>query len=676
MRVCSTCHRLVPHDARLCPQDGAAVETVQLLPPGTKVGAYVIVKPLGEGGMGHVFEATHEVLGRRSAIKFLHAELATDPQLVARFLQEAKAVNLINHDHIVNVYDFSDGSDGAVYFVMEYLEGETLQDYMARRQQLEPEDFFELFDQILEALAAAHAKKVVHRDLKPANVFLVERHTGSPFVKLLDFGVAKLTAEGSAQGMTAAGALIGTPHYMSPEQFEGKPADVRADVFAAGIMMFEAITGKRPFDGRDLSELAVAILRQPAPLIPQLRPGLALGSELDAIVGRCLAKKPADRYASAAEVRAALAAIRPRGEADAPAPARPVSSPSPARRRRPLVWAIAAVAVVAAAGGVLAATLGGSSEPGESEVATADAGPSTPRAMWRAGDRRGAVDAARGALAAALASSERRERAAALDAIALVAHPALAPLLYDGLAGGPDTRVESARILAELALPEAAARIREALSGASDRTRVDLALALLACGDRDGVAILEGALRDSPGDRLRAAIALAELDGRAEAVAVIEEVFANSPEGRSRWREAARVLLGLGNDRARKALVGELSHRDRERSVPAAAILAAADVEEGRGFLERLLAGEDREARSLAALALARVGAGAAASSIDEGLASGSAAARARALAVAARLQTVEKADVIADAADEENITVRLTASAALVALAPRMGIR
>jgi HEAT repeat protein len=332
--------------------------------------------------------------------------------------------------------------------------------------------------------------------------------------------------------------------------------------------------------------------------------------------------------------------------------------------------------VLAAAGGVLAATLGGSSEPGDGVLAAADAGPSTPAAMWRAGDRRGAVAAARGALAAALASSERRERAAALDAIALVAHPALAPLLYDGLAGGPDTRVESARILAELALPEAAARIREALSAASDRTRVDLALALLACGDRDGVAILEGALRDSPGDRLRAAIALAELDGRVEAVAVVEEVFANSPEGRSRWREAARVLLGLDSDRARKALIGELSHRDRERSVPAAAILAAADVEEGRGFLERLLASDDRESRSLAALALSRAGAGAAASAIDDGLASGRAAARARALAVAARLQTVEKADVIADAADEEDITVRLTASAALVALAPRMGIR
>src|SRR5258706_14709055 len=175
MRICSRCKLLLGSDARRCPTDGAAFETVDRLPSGARIGAYQIEKLLGEGGMGFVYEATHEVLRRRTAIKFLRPELAGHAQVVTGFLQEAKAVNVIDHPNIINVYDYGDGADGSVYFVMEFLDGETLDDLMRQRRPIAPALLLHVFEQVLKALAAAQAKKIVHRELKPATVYVKPR---------------------------------------------------------------------------------------------------------------------------------------------------------------------------------------------------------------------------------------------------------------------------------------------------------------------------------------------------------------------------------------------------------------------------------------------------------------------------------------------------------------------
>ena len=206
MRVCIQCKSLLRHEARTCPRDGATAEEVEALPQGTKLASYKIERMLGEGGMGFVYEATHEVLGRRTAIKLLRPEFANEAQIVTRFLNEAKAVNLIDHQNIINVYDYGDGADGSVYFVMEFLEGETLDDLMRKRKPMPLPLLLHVFSQIGRALAAAHAKKIVHRDLKPANVYVIAREDNPYFIKLLDFGIAQLRGEGAVKGLTQAGS--------------------------------------------------------------------------------------------------------------------------------------------------------------------------------------------------------------------------------------------------------------------------------------------------------------------------------------------------------------------------------------------------------------------------------------------------------------------------------------
>src|SRR5215468_8390998 len=218
MRVCISCRRLLRGDSRRCPTDGAVAVSVKMLPRGTRLGAYRIDRLLGEGGMGFVYEATHELLNRRSAIKMLRPEFATHKQIVTRFLNEAKAVNLIDHPNIVNIYDYGDHLDGSVYFVMELLAGESLDDLMCKRQPMEMPLLLHVFGQIARALAATHSKQIVHRDLKPANVHVIAREDNPYFIKLLDFGIARLRGVSVPQGLTAAGVILGTPQYMSPEQ--------------------------------------------------------------------------------------------------------------------------------------------------------------------------------------------------------------------------------------------------------------------------------------------------------------------------------------------------------------------------------------------------------------------------------------------------------------------------
>ncbi|MCW5806729.1 MAG: serine/threonine protein kinase, partial [Deltaproteobacteria bacterium] len=286
MRICSQCKLLLRPDARRCPTDGGAAEAVDQLPAGARIGAYQITRLLGEGGMGFVYEATHEVLRRRTAIKFLRPELAGHPQVVTRFLQEARAVNVIDHQHIVNVYDYGDGADGSVYFVMEFLEGETLDDLMRKRRPMTAPLLLHVFGQLLRAMSAAHAKQIVHRDLKPANVYVTPREGNPYFIKVLDFGIAQLRGEGAVSGLTVAGSVMGTPQYMSPEQITGQPVDARTDVWALGVMLYRAATGASPFKGEGFAELATKILQESP--VPARERVAGTPAALDALIARCL----------------------------------------------------------------------------------------------------------------------------------------------------------------------------------------------------------------------------------------------------------------------------------------------------------------------------------------------------------------------------------------------------
>src|SRR4051812_31013915 len=298
MRVCTSCKRVLEADVSRCPADGAAAPVVETLPAGTHLGAYRIQKVLGEGGMGFVYEATHEVLNRRTAIKMLRPELASHPQVVTRFLNEAKAVNLIDHQNIVNVYDYGDSQAGGVYFVMEFLEGETLDDLMRRRRPMPLPLLLHLFGQIAKALGAAHAKQIVHRDLKPANVYIVAREGNPYFVKLLDFGIAQRRGAGAVQGLTTAGQVMGTPQYMSPEQVSGATVDARSDVWALGVMLYRAATGQPPFKGETFAELADKVLHHPPRPPGEIVP---LPAALASLIEACLERDVDRRCPSVTE---------------------------------------------------------------------------------------------------------------------------------------------------------------------------------------------------------------------------------------------------------------------------------------------------------------------------------------------------------------------------------------
>jgi len=269
---------------------------------GTEVGRYRIERLLGEGGMGRVYLAVQPMIGSQVAIKILSDECARNPELLERFFAEARAVNLIRHEGIVNVLDMAMLPDGRPFIVMELIEGTTL-GHALRTERLPLGGLVQVMCEVFSALAAAHAIGIVHRDLKPDNILV----TGEGHAKVLDFGIAKL-APGLQHGLsprTQTGALLGTPHYMSPEQISGKgQVDARSDVYACGVMLYEAITGRRPFEGETLFDLMRAHLEQPPPSPRALRPELPVS--IEHVVLTAMAKRPEDRFQSATAMAQAL----------------------------------------------------------------------------------------------------------------------------------------------------------------------------------------------------------------------------------------------------------------------------------------------------------------------------------------------------------------------------------
>jgi serine/threonine-protein kinase len=289
------------------------------------VGSFRLIRKLGGGGMGTVYLGEHTLIGSKVAVKFLHEHFASNEALVQRFLAEARAVNLIGHENIINIFDMNVLPPRRYYLVMEYLEGQPLAALLGR--PVAPTVAVPILTQVCDALQAAHGHGVIHRDLKPENIFLV-RHDRTPyFVKVLDFGIAKLLDRDLAPAQTSMGTLLGTPEYMAPEQWTEQPVDGRTDLYALGVIAYTLLTGRRPFNGNGVGELLQAHLKQVPP--PPHRLNSEVPAALSEAVMRALAKRPEDRFQTAADMRAALEQAmglsRPVTPASLPRPLTPTS---------------------------------------------------------------------------------------------------------------------------------------------------------------------------------------------------------------------------------------------------------------------------------------------------------------------------------------------------------------
>ena len=278
-------------------------------------GRYHIERKIGEGGMGVVYAARHLIIERPLAVKVLKREVARDQSTIKRFVQEAKAASRIGHPHIVDVTDFGTTPDGLTYSVMEYVDGSTLSSAIKLSAPLPLERILPIAAQIAQALGAAHAKGIVHRDLKPENIFLINRDGRRDFVKIVDFGIAKVTpidSNAPAEGprLTRAGAVFGTPEYMAPEQAAGRSdTDGRVDVYALGTIMYEMLTGRVPHKSESMVRTLAMQMLDPIEPPSKVRPDLHVAPEVEAVVMRALAKKREHRYQTMSELYDAIKSV-------------------------------------------------------------------------------------------------------------------------------------------------------------------------------------------------------------------------------------------------------------------------------------------------------------------------------------------------------------------------------
>src|SRR5262245_11000771 len=322
------------------------------LTPGTRLGPFEIVAPLGADGMGKVYKATDSRLDRIVAIKVLPSHVAANPEVKQRFEREAKTLAALSHPHICPVFDVGQ-QDGIDFLVMEYLEGETLADRLARGR-LPPDLALRCAIEIADALDKAHRKGIVHRDLKPGNIMLTRSggSSGSHDIKLLDFGLAKVHMTAPVGGaslaatitspLTGHGAILGTLQYMAPEQLEGKDADARTDIFAFGAVLYEMLTGSKPFEGASQASLISSIMTtvpRPVSASQSLAP-----RSLDRIIERCLVKDPDARWQTARDLLEEVKWIADGGERAAPA-----TTGTPRRNRVAAIVAATSLIVAAAA---------------------------------------------------------------------------------------------------------------------------------------------------------------------------------------------------------------------------------------------------------------------------------------------------------------------------------------
>ncbi|MCZ7681631.1 MAG: serine/threonine protein kinase [Sandaracinaceae bacterium] len=362
-----------------CPHDGAKLtaDSPQTLVDRVVGGRYRILAHLGEGGMGTVYAAEHTLSLRRVALKIIRPELESSRIARERFLRECKTLERVQSPNVVSVLEAGESAAGEIYLVMELLEGESLGDRIAARGALPLAEAIDVALQVCAALRAAHARDVVHRDLKPDNVFLCRDVT----VRVLDFGIARLldadTSEGSsARRLTRTGTIVGTPAYISPEGAGGEEVGPAADLYSFGVVLFEMLTGRLPFEEEHPVLLMGKHLKEPPPSLREARADLAFPDELVALVARLLAKSPADRPANAESLHNALAAVKAAMQGARESVTREVAVVERAPSTRAFPWivagAIGGVAALVLAAVAVAALVAEDDEPAETVAPAAE----------------------------------------------------------------------------------------------------------------------------------------------------------------------------------------------------------------------------------------------------------------------------------------------------------------
>jgi serine/threonine-protein kinase len=321
------------------------MEAADLVRPGEVIAdKYRVKGVIGQGGVGVVVAADHMTLRRPVAIKFIRPEIAYEPEVVRRFLREARATAQLRSEHVARVMDVDKIDDGPAYLVMELLDGRDFGAVLKEDGPLPVDAAVDYILQACDAVAEAHALGIVHRDIKAANLFLTRGPGGKPLIKVLDFGLSKVAgpeARASSMSLTSANHVLGSPHYMSPEQMRSsRDADARSDIWALGVVLYTFLAGRVPFEGTFLTEVCAAVLSGSAPSVKMVRPEVPDG--LADVIARCMRLEPEDRYQSVAELVAALAPFRETSALPAVPVAAPVEPAAPSTVR-PIAATIAGV---------------------------------------------------------------------------------------------------------------------------------------------------------------------------------------------------------------------------------------------------------------------------------------------------------------------------------------------
>ncbi|HEX4418760.1 MAG TPA: HEAT repeat domain-containing protein [Kofleriaceae bacterium] len=599
---------------------------------GQELCGYTIRRKLAEGGMGVVYEGEHKKIGRLGAIKVLKLEFCRAEDVVERFRQEARAVNAIRHENIVDIYDFGRDPYGRVFFVMEYLEGEPLANRL-RRGALVWSEAFPILEQTLRALKAAHDKGFVHRDLKPDNIWL-KYVDGRVQVKLLDFGIAKLVgSESPKEKLTQTGSVIGTPHYMSPEQINGsKDIDQRTDIYALGVIMYEMFAGVTPFIGDTLQAIMTGHLFKEPPRLADIPNHLGVPGPVAEIVDRMLVKDATARYTSVTDVLSDLYDVngnrtptladtmnraRPTRSTMAPGAVRPNA---PARARRGRVFAAAGIAAVLAGAAVVVVSRSSQPTPAPAETKPGPVAiappvkvekpvpPPPPPAIDRDATRKTAQTTLRGSLQ----EVEPAVRVAGSDALGKIKDHDAVPALADKTEHDADDAVRghSAEALGMIGADPQKALLAKLEAAAPPPLKVWYASALARLGDPAAHKRLLGYAHSKDlAVSFKAGLTLAEISkpGDKPAIDALKALAAHEAELKDIEQYAGALLMtkaaALHDATARKVLYALLDNSVEGVQLAAAQGLAKLGDSAGKQVLATMVANANSPHRLDAAVA-------------------------------------------------------------------------